>query len=98
MCAPYPGCVRPSRFQLDPDAMSAFNVGGMAGTGTGELLTVGAVARLAGVTVRTLHHYDEIGLVSPSGRSPAGYRLYDAADLDRLQAVLAYRALGFGPA
>jgi len=68
----------------------------MTGTSTEELLTVGAVARLAGVTVRTLHHYDEIGLVSPSGRSPAGYRLYDEADLDRLQAVLAYRELGFG--
>jgi MerR family transcriptional regulator, thiopeptide resistance regulator len=68
----------------------------MTGTGTQELLTVGAVARLAGVTVRTLHHYDEIGLVSPSGRSPAGYRLYDDGDLDRLHAVLAYRELGFG--
>jgi DNA-binding transcriptional MerR regulator len=68
----------------------------MTGTTADELLTVGAVARLAGVTVRTLHHYDEIGLVSPSGRSPAGYRLYDDADLDRLHAVLAYRELGFG--
>ncbi len=58
-------------------------------------LTVGDVARLAGVTVRTLHHYDRIGLVSPSGRTPAGYRLYGAADLDRLHAVLAYRELGF---
>jgi DNA-binding transcriptional MerR regulator len=66
------------------------------GTRTDELLTVGAVARLAGVTVRTLHHYDEIGLVSPSGRSPAGYRLYAEGDLDRLHAVLAYRELGFG--
>jgi DNA-binding transcriptional MerR regulator len=60
-----------------------------------DLLTVGAVARLAGVTVRTLHHYDAIGLVSPTGRSTAGYRLYDEADLDRLHAVLAYRELGF---
>jgi DNA-binding transcriptional MerR regulator len=68
----------------------------MTGIRTDELRTVGAVARLAGVTVRTLHHYDEIGLVSPSGRSPAGYRLYDEADLDRLHAVLAYRELGFG--
>jgi MerR family transcriptional regulator, thiopeptide resistance regulator len=68
----------------------------VSGTRTDELLTVGAVARLAGVTVRTLHHYDEIGLVSPSGRSPAGYRLYAEADLDRLHAVLAYRELGFG--
>src|SRR3954447_4023624 len=68
----------------------------MTGTKADELLTVGAVAQLAGVTVRTLHHYDEIGLVSPGGRSPAGYRLYAEADLDRLHAVLAYRELGFG--
>ena len=45
--------------------------------------TVGQVARAARVTVRTLHHYDEIGLLRPSGRTPAGYRLYDEADLDR---------------
>jgi DNA-binding transcriptional MerR regulator len=58
--------------------------------------TVGAVARLAGVTIRTLHHYDEIGLLSPSGRSQAGYRRYGAADLERLQRILFYRELGFG--
>ena len=46
--------------------------------------------------MRTLHHYDAIGLVSPSARTPGGYRLYDERDLDRLHAVLAYRALGFG--
>jgi DNA-binding transcriptional MerR regulator len=58
--------------------------------------TVGAVARLAGITVRTLHHYDEIGLLSPGARSDAGYRHYDDADLDRLQRILFYRELGFG--
>ena len=58
--------------------------------------TVGAVARLAGVTVRTLHHYDEIGLLKASGRSEAGYRRYADADLDRLQRILFYRELGFG--
>src|SRR5690554_514160 len=57
--------------------------------------TVGEVARLARVSVRTLHHYDEIGLVQPSGRSEAGYRLYDDRDLERLQSVLFYRELGF---
>ena len=57
--------------------------------------TVGRVAAIANVTVRTLHHYDEIGLLSPSGRTPAGYRTYDEADLDRLHRVLAYRELGF---
>ena len=59
-------------------------------------LTIGAVARLAGVTVRTLHHYDEIGLLRPGSRSEAGYRRYDDADLEQLQRILFYRELGFG--
>jgi len=59
-------------------------------------LTVGAVARLAGVTVRTLHHYDEIGLLHPNGRSEAGYRQYTDDDLERLQRILFYRELEFG--
>lgn len=57
-------------------------------------ITVGAAANAAGVTVRTLHHWDEIGLASPSGRSAAGYRLYTQDDLDRLDRVIAYRAAG----
>ena len=57
--------------------------------------TVGEVARIAHVSVRTLHHYDEIGLLEPSGRSDAGYRLYDDDDLQRLQQVLLFRELGF---
>ena len=59
------------------------------------VLTVGQVAQMLGVTVRTLHHYDEIGLVVPSERSPAGYRLYTDDDLTRLQNVVVYRRLGF---
>ncbi len=58
-------------------------------------MNVGEVAALAGVTVRTLHHYDRIGLLSPSGRSASGYRQYSPADLDRLHQVLLYRELGF---
>ncbi|UNR58250.1 MerR family transcriptional regulator [Streptomyces sp. A10(2020)] len=57
--------------------------------------TVGQVAAVAEVTVRTLHHYDAIGLLSPSGRSAAGHRRYGDGDLDRLQRVLFHRALGF---
>jgi DNA-binding transcriptional MerR regulator len=57
--------------------------------------TVGKVARLSGVTIRTLHHYDEIGLLSPLGRSAAGYRLYEDYDLERLRRILFYRELGF---
>lgn len=58
-------------------------------------LTVGRVADLSGVTVRTLHHYDDTGLLRPSERSGAGYRLYTDADLVRLQQILFYRELGF---
>lgn len=61
-----------------------------------ETMTVGEVAALTGVTVRTLHHYDAIGLVRPAARSAAGYRLYGRDDVARLQEVVAYRRLGFG--
>src|SRR5215210_4211785 len=57
--------------------------------------TVGRVADLSSVTIRTLHHYDEIGLLSPSGRSASGYRLYEDSDLERLRWILFYRELGF---
>lgn len=57
--------------------------------------TVGEVARLARVSVRTLHHYDAIGLLTPGRRGENGYRRYRAGDLRRLQRILAYRALGF---
>ncbi|WKX16514.1 MerR family transcriptional regulator [Streptomyces sp. HUAS CX7] len=57
--------------------------------------SVGQVSTFAGVTVRTLHHYDKAGLLSPSDRSRAGYRLYNEADLVRLQQILFYRELGF---
>jgi len=59
-------------------------------------LTVGTVARLADVTVRTLHHYDEIGLVSPAEYTNSGYRLYSRRDIERLQEVLFFRELGIG--
>jgi DNA-binding transcriptional MerR regulator len=58
-------------------------------------LTVSEVAKLAHVSVRTLHHYDELGLVRPSGRTESNYRLYDNADLLRLQQVLFFKELGF---
>ncbi|OAH11394.1 MerR family transcriptional regulator [Streptomyces jeddahensis] len=57
--------------------------------------SVGQVARFAKITVRALHHYDEIGLLVPSERSHAGHRRYGDADLDRLQQILFYRELGF---
>jgi DNA-binding transcriptional MerR regulator len=60
-----------------------------------EALTVGQVAEQYGVTVRTLHHYDEIGLLVPGERTSAGYRLYSETDIARLQHVVVYRRLGF---
>src|SRR5579872_1874814 len=57
--------------------------------------TVGDVAKIARVSVRTLHHYDEIGLLKPSGRSRSSYRLYTGGDLERLQQILFFRELGF---
>jgi DNA-binding transcriptional MerR regulator len=53
------------------------------------------LARVSGVSVRTLHHYDAIGLLVPKERSRAGYRLYKAEDLLRLQQILIHRELGF---
>src|SRR3954451_9224050 len=60
-----------------------------------EALKVGELARRTGLTVRTLHHYDEIGLLKPSQHSEAGYRLYSACDVARLQQVRSLRQLGF---
>src|SRR5262245_34111299 len=56
--------------------------------------TVGELARRAGLTVRTLHHYEELGLLCPSGRSEAGYRRYGEAGVLRLHRVLALRDAG----
>jgi DNA-binding transcriptional MerR regulator len=56
---------------------------------------VGEVAKATGLTVRALHHYDEIGLLVPSQRTSAGYRLYSDGDVARLYRILALRTLGF---
>ncbi|HEY0962720.1 MAG TPA: MerR family transcriptional regulator [Pseudomonadales bacterium] len=56
---------------------------------------IGEVAELARVSIRLLRHYDEVGLLVPSGRSEGGYRLYSRADLQRLQQILFYRTLEF---
>jgi DNA-binding transcriptional MerR regulator len=58
-------------------------------------MRVGELARETGLTVRTLHHYDEIGLLSPSRRSESGYRLYGREDIARLQQIRSLRQLGF---
>jgi DNA-binding transcriptional MerR regulator len=59
-------------------------------------LTVGELAKRTGVSVRTLHHYEAIGLLAPANRTKAGYRLYGQADVAQLQQVLSLRQLGFG--
>jgi DNA-binding transcriptional MerR regulator len=56
---------------------------------------VGDLAQRTGLSVRTLHHYDEIGLLVPSHRSEAGHRLYTATDVARLQQIKSLRQLGF---
>lgn len=56
--------------------------------------SVGDLARGLGVSVRTLHHYDAIGLLRPSGRTVAGYRAYSPADVERLSHIVAYRGCG----
>ncbi|GAA3554126.1 MerR family transcriptional regulator [Amycolatopsis ultiminotia] len=58
-------------------------------------LTVGRAAALVGVSVKTLHHWDAIGLARPSARTSAGYRVYSADDVARIHRVLVYRELGF---
>ena len=66
----------------------------------GRTWKVGELAERTGLTVRTLHHYDAVGLLKPSGRTESahgsGHRLYTAADVARLQQILSLKHLGFG--
>ncbi len=57
--------------------------------------TVNEVSKLTGISVRTLHHYDEIGLLKPTSVTEAGYRLYDDTSLERLQHILLFKELQF---
>lgn len=59
------------------------------------MMTVHEAAKLAGVSIRTLQYYDRIGLLHPTEYTEAGYRLYDEADLERLQQILLFRELEF---
>lgn len=70
----------------------------MSSSGIGsddQALKIGTLAELSGVTVRALHHYDHIGLLSPSRRTAAGHRLYTADDVTRLYRISLLRGLGF---
>src|SRR5205809_357472 len=73
-----------------PDATSGPSVVGMG------MWQVGELARATGLTVRTLHHYDGIGLLVPSARNHAGHRRYTDSDVRRLHQIVALRGFGLG--
>ena len=77
---------------FDHDAASGFRIGLMSNDST--LYTVGDVARRFAVTVRTLRHWEALGLLSPAQRSWSNYRLYSAGDCARVQRIIIYRATG----
>lgn len=66
----------------------------MTSANAGDYETVGSVARKLGLSVRTLHHWDHLGVASPSARTPSGYREYTLADTARLRRVMLLRDLG----
>lgn len=67
----------------------------MAELATAKLHQIGAVADRVGLSLRTIRHYDELGIVRPSGRSPGGFRLYTDSDVDRLLYIKAMKPLKF---
>ncbi len=71
---------------MDPDASTPT---------TSTTRQIGAVAELTGLSLRTLRHYDEVGLLRPTGRSVGGFRLYTAADVERLLLIRRMKPLGF---
>ena len=60
-----------------------------------NFMKIGDLAQKTGLSIRTLHYYDEIGLLSPSHRTDVGYRLYSNQDIIRLQQIVSLRQLGF---
>ena len=60
-----------------------------------DFMKIGDLAKQTGLSIRTLHYYDEIGLLSPSHRTDVGYRLYSNRDIIRLQQIVSLRQLGF---
>src|SRR3954466_7951411 len=79
--------------RLEPHVASGPTVPGVTTTAQ-TTYRVGELARVAGVTVRALHHYDSLGLLCPSERTSGGHRLYAARDVERLYRLLALRGLG----
>ncbi|RNE48823.1 MerR family transcriptional regulator [Corynebacterium alimapuense] len=60
-----------------------------------EGMKIGEVAELTGLSIRTLRHYDDLGVISPSGHTPGGFRLYGEADLERILLIRRMKPLGF---
>lgn len=60
-----------------------------------ELSQIGGVAEKLGVSTRTIKYYEELDLISPENRSPGGFRLYNATDVERLQRILRLKGMGF---
>jgi len=60
-----------------------------------QFKTVNEIAKLTGITVRTLHYYDEINLLKPSNSSQAGYRLYSNEEVETLQQIMFFKEIGF---
>lgn len=60
-----------------------------------KLFKIGEIAKSAGITVRTLHHYDQMGILVPSGSRESGHRLYTEGDIERLQQVISLKSMGF---
>lgn len=81
-------------YALDPYVTSGLTVGFAREEERLMLLQVGELAKRAGLTVRTLHHYESLGLLIPSGRTAAGYRLYNRDDIQRLHHIQALTRMG----
>ncbi len=81
---------------ITPPGAVAATMGSMHDVTATDGLTVGQVATRLGVTVRALHHWDDMALARPSLRTTAGYRLYTAGDLERLHRIVVYRETGLG--
>ena len=81
------------KISLDPEVTSGLNLLCDEGFRVNKRYHVREFAKLAGVTVRALHHYDRLGLLKPT-RSEAGYRLYYLRDLERFEQIVALKFLG----
>src|SRR6266403_6046639 len=92
------GTINYSKKSLASDATSEFSIGSLGGAPMGQdnekLFQAQEFAKLAGVTVRALHHYDRLGLLKPKQRTRSGYRLYSERDFARLEQIVVLKFLG----